>query len=113
MATTLTQRTQEIQTLNDAFRTSFQGGRVVLTAGMQALSPDELQQVFDIVKSFTDWSSYNDPYGEHDFGSFEFNKSVFYWKIDCYDRNQINHSPDASNPLLTLRVLTILCAEEY
>jgi hypothetical protein len=27
----------------------------------------------------------NDPYGEHDFGSFELAGEKFFWKIDYYD----------------------------
>lgn len=113
MVTPLTKRTQEIRSLNDAFRKSFTGGRVVITGGTSALSDEERLALYDAIKKFDDFNPMNDPYGEHDFGSIEFQGDKFYWKIDCYDRNQINHSPDSTNVHLTKRVLTIMKAEEY
>ena len=29
----------------------------------------------------------NDPYAEHDFGSFEHDGQTIFWKIDLYDRD--------------------------
>jgi hypothetical protein len=35
------------------------------------------------------------------------------FKIDYYDRQRQAHSPDAANPAVTCRVLTIMLADEY
>ena len=35
------------------------------------------------------------------------------WKIDYYDRSRSHHSPDAADPKVTLRVLTVMLAGEY
>jgi len=68
-----------------------------------------LRRVF----AFSDFTADNDPYGEHDFGSFEFAGKTIFWKIDAYDRDLANGSPDPSDPSVTTRVLTVLLAEEY
>ncbi|MBD8902577.1 hypothetical protein MBTS_10070, partial [Methylobacterium bullatum] len=36
-----------------------------------------------------------------------------FWKIDTYDRAMVGHSPDPADPAVTVRVLTILLAQEY
>jgi len=56
---------------------------------------------------------YNDPYGEHDFGSFDHDGRTISWKIDLYDRDYKWYSPAPTDPAKTNRVLTILLAEEY
>jgi len=55
----------------------------------------------------------NDPWGEHDFGSFEHNGNTIFWKIDCYDREMKHGSPNPADATVTQRVLTVLLAEEY
>ena len=50
---------------------------------------------------------------EHDFGSFEADGHTIFFKIDYYDETLSVHSPDASDPAVTKRVITIMLAEEY
>ncbi len=54
-----------------------------------------------------------DPYEEHDMGRFTVGRDDYYWKIDYYDRNVEFHSPDPPDPSVTIRVLTIMRADEY
>ena len=59
----------KIALLNDAFRTTFAGGKVTMTAGVYALP--------DMVKAAA-LQKAADPYGEHDFGSFKLcNQKLF------------------------------------
>ena len=47
-------------------------------------------QTKDLVKKircFNDFTKENDPYNEHDFGSFYYKGEQIYWKIDYYDKN--------------------------
>ena len=61
---------EKICELNDAFRTTMTGGRVVITAGVNAMPSDVKAMVIRKVATFSDFTPDNDPRGEHDFGNF-------------------------------------------
>lgn len=105
--------TDRIRLLNDNFRTSFVGGRVVTTAGVAGLPVDTKALVLLAVKSFSNFSRDNDPHHEHDFGNFEIEGQEYFWKIDYYDLDCRFGSQDPANPAQTTRVLTIMRADEY
>ena len=65
------------------------------------------------VKTFNRFEKGNDPYGEHDFGSIKLEGTTFFWMIDDYDLAMSQHSVDPANGDATIRVLTIMCANEY
>jgi hypothetical protein len=54
--------------LNDAFRRSFSGGKVTMTAGVYAL-PDMVKAA--ALQKAATFDEFNDPHGEHDFGSLD------------------------------------------
>ena len=103
----------KIGALNDAFRTTFTGGRVIVTVGVDALSKEVLTEVIEKVMTFNAFTTDNNPHDERDFGSFEFGGDKFFWKIDYYDTSLEFGSPDPSDPIVTRRVLTIMRADEY
>jgi len=104
----------DIKTLNDNFRKTFTGGQVLLTAGIDSLPTDDVANILQFVQNFTDFTPDNDPYGEHDFGSFIYNDNKIFWKIDYYDRfNTHFASENPADPSITKRILTIILAEEY
>jgi hypothetical protein len=105
--------TNRIRELNDAFRTTFAGGKVMLTAGVDALPLEVQMPVIGRVMTFSDFTPDNDPHGEHDFGSFELAGHKFFFKIDYYDATLEYGSEDPSDPAKTTRVLTIMLASEY
>jgi len=105
--------TAKIRELNDALRTLTGEGRVFVTAGISALSPEQQAEIMRRVFTFSAFTPDNDPYGEHDFGSFEYSGKTIFWKIDCYDRDLDFGSPDPSDEAVTTRVLTVMLAEEY
>ena len=102
-----------IRVLNDNFRSTFIGGQVVLSAGIADLSLGVRAQVVLKVQNFADFTADNDPYGEHDFGSFEVAGETFFWRIDYYDSRCEFGSEDPADPEKTTRVLTIMFAGEY
>jgi hypothetical protein len=102
-----------IRTLNDALRWLSAGGELFVTRGIAGLPETEQAAILDRVRTFDDFSEDNDPWHEHDFGSFEHNGRTIDWKIDYYDLALRFHSPDAADPAVTRRVLTVMLAEEY
>ena len=99
--------------LNDAFRTTFQGGKVMMTSGVNELPACVKADALLHVATFSAFTEENDPHAEHDFGSFEIVGRKFFWKIDYYDRELQHGSEDAADPEKTTRVLTLMLAEEY
>lgn len=106
-------RARAIATFNDAFRRTFVGGQVVITRGVAALPAGSQLKLLAAVRAFDTFTPANSPYQEHDFGAVELGGETFFWKIDAYDIDLRGHSPDAADPAVTRRVLTIMTAEEY
>jgi Protein of unknown function (DUF3768) len=113
MTDTASTKAKTISEINDAFRQSFAGGMVVMTAGVKGLPPDRRRSVVKMVRDFDDFTGDNDPHGEHDFGAVDEDDISCFWKIDYYDLGMTNGSPDPANPSVTTRVLTIMLTDEY
>lgn len=99
--------------LNDEFRETLIGGRVVYTGGVHALGEEKIAAVLEAVRTFDAFAEENDPYNEHDFGAFDVEGQRFFWKIDYYDMKFEYRSPDPADPTKTFRVLTVMLADEY
>ena len=99
--------------LNDQARRSFQGCRVLITRGIAELGDDAVHAILAQVRSYDQFTADNDPYGEHDFGSFHWGEVQVFWKFDYYDLDLQMHSPDPADETVTARVLTVMLAEEY
>lgn len=107
-------KTKRIAELNDLCRTSMGiAGRLFLTEGVSSLPEEDQSQIRERVETFNTFSEDNDPYGERDFGAFEFKGEKIFWKIDYYDATLEAGSPDPADPSVTIRVLTIMLAGEY
>jgi len=105
--------TDRIRTLNDELRQHLLGGGAVITPGIAALGQEAVQRLVLAIATFDNFCAANDPYGEHDFGSFNFDGSQVIFKIDYYDKTLTHHSPDPADPDVTERVITLMLAEEY
>lgn len=104
---------ERIRSLNDQFRSTFVGGAVLLTAGVQTLDEDSRRTLLREIRSFNRFGEGNDPHGEHDFGAIDLNGSKFFWKLDYYDLAMTAGSEDPSDPAKTQRVMTVMRADEY
>ena len=106
-------RKTRIRELNDAFRTTFAGGKVVMTASVAELPEMVRAHALLEVTRFDRFCPENDPHGEHDFGNFKLVGRTFYWKIDLYNSTMDGGSEDPTSPEKTVRVLTLMLAEDY
>lgn len=95
--------------LNDAARSN--AVNYMATGGIMALDEVAISDIFVGVQNFTKFTEDNDPYGEHDFGSFEAAGHKVFWKIDYYDQ-QLKYGVEPLDPDCR-RIVTIMLAEEY
>ncbi len=105
--------TARIRALNDELRRNLPNGHAVMTTGVVALGPEAVSRIIKTITLYDNFCHANDPYGEHDFGSFEADGHMIFFKIEYYDKALAYHSPDPSDPWVTERVITIMLAEEY
>ena len=110
---TCVRRTSTIRDLNDHLRIKGIGGKVMLTRAVAALPPQTLSALLAAVRNFDDFTSGNDPWGEHDFGSVTVNGDTYFFKIDVYDVNLEFGSPNPADETISRRVLTVMTAADY
>ena len=106
-------QTERIRDLNDEVRRNLSEATAVMTCGVAALGPEAVANIVETIEVYDDFCHANDPYEEHDFGSFEVDGHTIFFKIDYFDKDLAYHSPDPSDPVVTKRVITIMLAEEY
>jgi hypothetical protein len=102
-----------IRVLNDRFRQSFMGGKVMRSHAFAEL-PIALQtKVMCAIQQFVDFDEDNDPHGEHDFVSVDIDGEKYFGKIDYYAPDMEHGCEDPSDPKQTVRVLTIMHSSDY
>jgi hypothetical protein len=104
---------ERVRQLNDAFRRSFIGGVVVVTAGFESLPAERRRVILAKIRAFDEFDEDNDPDGERDLGLVDVGGVRCLWKIDQYDKQMELMSLDPANPEVTTRVLTVMLADEY
>ena len=119
--TTLPDRTARIRDLNDLLRhaafnnpSTYPGPfTVLITQGCRAMATYDFAELAGAVAGFTAFDEGNDPHGEHDFGAVTVAGERYFFKIDYYDLTMTAQSPDPADDRQTVRVLTIMRADEY
>ncbi len=99
--------------LNDRLRRQHQGGRIVITAGVHALGAEFLGAALAAVAAFERFDADNDPYDEHDCAALTVAGQRILFKVDYYNKTLTAASSDPADPAVTIRVLTVMLAEEY
>ena len=107
------QRISRIRELNDRLRSEGRSGIIHMTNGIAALGLPTVNAIFQAIAGFQAFTTDNDPWGEHDCAVMEVETHRIIWKIDYYDRSRTYRSTDPSDPKLTVRVMTVMLAEEY
>ena len=102
-----------IARLNDEFRSTFENGKLLMTAAVKALSVELRAAAIVAVRAFNAFTKDNDPYEEHDCASFTLNGQCFFWAIDYYDESCTYRSKDPCDEDATTRVLTLMLGQEY
>ena len=102
-----------IRALNDAFRRTFKGGTVVLSAGIIALGATRQHAVLAAVQAFDDFNEADDPWGEHDMADVMVDGERIFFRIEYYDPTGTELSDDPADPARTERVLTIMFGREF
>jgi Protein of unknown function (DUF3768) len=105
--------TVRIRALNDAFRKSLVRGKVLLTVGVSSLPEADVSAVIDKIRVFDAFDRGDDPYGEHDFVAIEHGGKRYFAKIDYYAPDFRFGSEQPADPEATIRVMTIMRADEY
>lgn len=85
----------------------------MLVRGIYSKGQAVINDILNSVKTFNNFNENNDPYNEHDYGSFVYNGQKIMWKIDYYDRNLQYYSENPEDVNKTIRVMTVMLAEEY
>ena len=114
----MSEGTKRIAALNDALRHdpgTGEHGRIVMTRGVSALGFPFTMQALAKLKAFDAFTKDNDPYGEHDFGSFALAGHKLFWKIEYFAKatEYMAGAEAPENPATTDRLLTLMLAEEY
>lgn len=104
---------QRIAELNDQLRCHYISGKVLITAGIQALGIEVVTDILAAISAFADFTPDNDPYGEHDCAVMTVGEHRVIWKIDYYDRDMTYASDDPADAKGTLRVMTVMLADEW
>jgi hypothetical protein len=100
-----------IRELNDRLRRTLTGGAICITRGV--CERCDTNAVLAAVQTFDTFNHANDPWGERDFGALTIDGQDLFWKVDYYGPGMQGGSPDAADPRVTERVLTVMLAEEY
>jgi hypothetical protein len=104
------QLTDRVRTLNDELRRNLATGTAVITPGIAALGEAAVARIVKTIAVFDDFCHANGPHQEHDFGSFEADGQLIFFKIDLYEEPDVK---DANGDPIVNRVLTIMLADEY
>ncbi|EEA95240.1 conserved hypothetical protein [Pseudovibrio sp. JE062] len=84
-----------------------------MTQGVLSLPAEGQSALLEGVRRFNSFNADNNLYNEHDFGNLKHAGVTYFWKIDYYDQDLQFGSPDAADPNVTKRVMTLMRADEY
>lgn len=105
--------TQRLRQLNNAFRKTGEGGITTISMAVHAIGPKAVSEIRAAIAAFTGFDSSGSEESEHDYGTINYQGQMVYWKIDYFDEDVAFASSDATDPDVTVRVMTILLASDF
>ncbi|NES79621.1 MULTISPECIES: DUF3768 domain-containing protein [Okeania] len=103
-----------IAKLNDRFRNGDKSlGDYKMSRQVLALPRKKQKQLFKEIQDFSNFTSENDPKGEHNGGKVIMDDVEYVWKIDYLDTSMIMLSDAPEDINKTTRVLLVIRADEY
>ena len=72
-----------------------------------------IAEIFEKVRTFSDFHRGNDSYSERDFGGFDYKGEKIVWKVDYYSPDMKYGSEDPSDPSKCARTLTIMLDSDW
>lgn len=90
-------------------------GRMIATQTLMAAGDGFVAEAVKATGEFDTFEPDNDPEGWHDFGSVTIRGEIVFWKIDLYEAgSDFRYGAEApGNPATTMRVLTIMMAQDW
>lgn len=102
-----------IAKLNDRFRNGDKSlGEYRMSRQVLALPRKKQKELFQEIQDFSDFTSENNPKGEHDMGKVTMDGVEYIWKIDYLDISMIMLSDAPEDINKTTRVLLVIRADE-
>ena len=98
---------QKIRILNDAFRQEPKAANVYISLEVVRLGETKLKELFSKLKSYTNFTTENDPDGDYSSGVIQLGKHKIDWGIYYWDLDGEEDSPDPSNAKVTTRILNL------
>jgi hypothetical protein len=107
-----------IRALNDRFRQSVIAGEIFITRSVQALAPEEQEQLIAKIRVYKAFKKGNAPcgghdYDRHDFGSTEQKGIEYCWTINYYNHDFSGVGENPGDAEETQRVLAVMQLKEY
>ena len=102
-----------IRALNDAFRRTFVGGAVVITAGVEALPADQRRSILAKVRAFDAFTRTTTPTASTTSASSSTATSAASGRSTTTTERWRCCRPIPPTPSVTTRVLTVMLADEY
>ena len=107
------ERTRKLRRLNDYLRQTRKGGKYVLSGELGDLDENIQFSIFVRIAYYSHLNGENDAQNEHNSGWVNLGDGEkIIWKIDYFDLNMKNASPDPSDSNVTRRVLTAMLSIE-
>ncbi|MDJ0517197.1 MAG: DUF3768 domain-containing protein [Trichodesmium sp. MO_231.B1] len=102
-----------IAKLNDRFRNGDKSlGEYRMSRQVLALPRKKQKELFKEIQDFSDFTSENDPKGQHEMGRVTMDGVEYIWKIDYLDTSMIMLSDAPEDINKTTRVLLVIRADE-